>query len=67
MTDSVCLAAYTISHGELEWADFLRGLAGAGTPYSLGREALETIEWIYRFYRAAAEKRSVRREESLNM
>ncbi len=52
---------------ELEWADFLRGLAGAGTPYSLGREALETIEWIYRLYRAAAEKRSVRRKESLNM
>ena len=52
---------------ELEWADFLRGLAGAGTSYSLGREALETIEWIYRLYRAAAEKRSVRRKESLNM
>ena len=44
---------------------FLRGLAGAGTPHSLGREALETIEWIYRLYRAAAEGRSVRREESL--
>ncbi len=52
---------------ELEWADFLRGLAGTGTPYSLGREALETIEWIYRFYRAAAEKRSVRREEPLTI
>ena len=52
---------------ELEWADFLRGLVGAGTPYSLGREALETIEWIYRLYRAAAEGRAVRREESLTM
>ena len=52
---------------ELEWADFLRGLASAGTPYSLGREALETIEWIYRLYRAAAERRFVRREEPLNM
>ena len=52
---------------ELEWADFLRGLAGEGTPHSLGREALETIEWIYRFYRAAAEGRSVRREESLTI
>lgn len=50
---------------ELEWADFLRGIAGASTPYSLGREALETIEWIYRLYRAAAEGRAVRREESL--
>ena len=52
---------------ELEWADFLRGLAGAGTPYSLGWEALETIEWIYRLYRAAAERRAVRREESLTI
>ena len=52
---------------ELEWADFLRGLAGAGTPCSLGSEALETIEWMYRFYRAAAEKRSVRREEFITI
>ena len=52
---------------ELEWVDFLRGLAGAGTPYSLGREALETIEWIYRLYRAAAEGRAVRREETLTI
>lgn len=52
---------------ELEWADFLRGLAGAGTPYSLGWEALETIEWIYRLYRAAAERRAVRQEESLTI
>lgn len=52
---------------ELEWADFLRGLASAGTPYSLGWEALETIEWIYRLYRAAAERRAVRREESLTI
>ncbi len=52
---------------ELEWADFLRGVAGAGTPQALGREALGTIEWIYRLYRAAAEGRSVRREESLTM
>ena len=52
---------------ELEWADFLRGLASAGTPHSLGREALETLEWIYRLYRAAAEGRSVRREEPLSV
>lgn len=52
---------------ELEWADFLRGLAGTGTPHSLGREALATLEWIYRLYRAAAEGRSVRREEPLTV
>ena len=52
---------------ELEWADFLRGLAGAGVPHSLGREALETLEWIYRLYRAATEGHSVRREEPLTV
>ena len=52
---------------ELEWADFLRGLAGTGTPHSLGREALETLEWIYRLYRAATEGCSVRREEPLTV
>ena len=51
---------------ELEWADFLRGIAGEGTPHSLGPEALGTIEWIYRLYRAAHERRTVRREESLS-
>ena len=48
----------------LEWADFLRGITGAGTPYSAGAEALGTLEWIYRLYRASAEARAVREEEA---
>lgn len=49
---------------QLEWADFLRGIAGSGAPYSSGAEALQTLEWIYRLYRASAEGRAVRREEA---
>ncbi len=48
---------------ELEWADFLRGIEGLATPYSAGAEALATLEWIYRLYRASAEGRPVRKEE----
>ena len=49
---------------ELEWADFLRGVIGTGAPYSVGREALGTLEWIFRLYRASDEGRAVRREEA---
>ena len=52
---------------ELEWADFLRGIAGEGAPNSAGREALATLEWIYRLYRASAEGRAIRREEAPNV
>jgi len=48
---------------ELEWVDFLRGIEGLATPYSAGAEALATLEWIYRLYRASAEGRPVRKEE----
>ena len=49
---------------ELEWADFLQGISGEGVPLSSGGEALETLEWIYRLYRASAEGRAVRRDEA---
>ena len=49
---------------ELEWVDFLRGGAGDAAPHSAGAEALSTLEWIYRLYRAAAEGRAVRWEEA---
>lgn len=49
---------------ELEWGDLLRGIAGGAAPNSAGAEALGTLEWIYRLYRAAAEGRAVRREEA---
>ena len=49
---------------ELEWGDLLRGIAGGAAPSSAGAEALGTLEWIYRLYRAAAEGRAVRREEA---
>ncbi|MFT5086779.1 MAG: putative dehydrogenase [Candidatus Latescibacterota bacterium] len=49
---------------ELEWADFLRGVAGKGVPLSSGAEALATLEWIYRLYRASKEKRTIGVEEA---
>ncbi len=44
----------------LEWADFLGGIDGSRTPYSLGAEALETLEWVYRLYRASQTRSAVR-------
>ena len=49
---------------ELEWVDFLQGISGEGVPLSSGGEALETLEWIYRLYRASAEGRAVKRDEA---
>jgi len=49
---------------QLEWADFLRGVAGEGVPLSSGVEALATLEWIYRLYRASNEKRAIGAEEA---
>ena len=49
---------------DLEWADFVRAIQTGRPPLAEGREALKTLEWIYRLYRAAGEGRSVRGEES---
>ena len=48
---------------EWEWEDFLQALEGGGQPLASGTEALATMEWIYRLYRAAAENRTVAVEE----
>jgi predicted dehydrogenase len=49
---------------DLEWEDFIRALETGRPPLAEGREALRTIEWIFRLYRAAGEGRSVGFEES---
>jgi len=43
----------------LEWEDFVGALESGGQPLASGAEALQTMEWIYRLYRAAAENRVV--------
>lgn len=47
----------------LEWEDFLGALRSGRQPLASGREGLATLEWIYRLYRAAGEKRLVGVEE----
>jgi predicted dehydrogenase len=44
---------------ELEWRDFLEAIASGRTPQASGAEALRTIEWVFRLYRAAGEGRVV--------
>lgn len=48
---------------ELEWQDFVQALEKGGIPQASGAEALKTLEWIYRLYRAAAENRVVFADE----
>ncbi len=43
----------------LEWDDFVRAVKTGSPPLAEGREALRTLEWIFRLYRAAREGRSV--------
>lgn len=43
----------------LEWADFVAAVANNRPPLAEGREALATLEWIFRLYRAAREGRQV--------
>jgi predicted dehydrogenase len=47
----------------LEWQDFVQALTSGRQPPASGAEALRTMEWIYRFYRAAAERRVVSAED----
>ncbi|MBM3280555.1 MAG: Gfo/Idh/MocA family oxidoreductase [Candidatus Handelsmanbacteria bacterium] len=44
---------------DLEWADFVAAMATGRPPQAEGREAVRTLEWIFRLYRAAREGRSV--------
>lgn len=46
----------------LEWDDFLRGVDGSGTPYALGAEALQTLEWVYRLYEASERRHAIGRD-----
>ena len=48
----------------LEWDDLLRTIEGEGDPLAGGHQALRTIEWIHRFYRAARERRWVSASEA---
>jgi predicted dehydrogenase len=50
----------------LEWEDFLQALERGSRPLSTGIEALATLEWIHRLYRAAAENRVVFADEEIN-
>ncbi|MCC7265619.1 MAG: Gfo/Idh/MocA family oxidoreductase [Candidatus Latescibacteria bacterium] len=43
----------------LEWEDFIGAVKTGRPPLAEGREALQTLEWIYRLYRAAREGRSI--------
>ena len=43
----------------LEWEDFIRAIQTGHAPLAEGRQALKTMEWIYRLYLAAREGRSV--------
>ena len=43
----------------LEWDDLLRTIEGEGDLLAGARQALRTIEWIHRLYRAARERRWV--------
>lgn len=47
-----------------EWEDFIRAVQTGRPPLAEGREALRTLEWIYRLYRAAGEGRSVGGDEA---
>jgi predicted dehydrogenase len=48
----------------LEWEDLLRTIEGDGDPLAGGHQALHTIEWIHRLYRAARERRWVYASEA---
>ena len=50
----------------LEWEDFLGAIATGRPPLASGREALATMEWVYRLYKGAAEGRTVFRSEAAN-
>jgi predicted dehydrogenase len=50
----------------LEWEDFVSAVENHGIPHSSGREALRTMEWIYRLYRAAEQRRVVAQWEDVN-
>ncbi len=49
---------------ELEWADMLEAMATGGAPLADGWQAVRTLEWVGRLYRAAAEDRVVTRSEA---
>jgi predicted dehydrogenase len=49
---------------ELEWADMLQAIATGDAPLADGWEAVRTLEWVGRLYRAAAEGRVVTRSEA---
>lgn len=49
---------------DLEWEDFVQAVKTGRPPLAEGREALKTLEWIFRLYRAAAEGRNVAAEET---
>ena len=49
----------------LEWADFLDKLEGKPTSGAGGSDALRTIRWIFRLYRAASEGRPVSAAEAV--
>ena len=48
----------------LEWDDLLRTIEGDGDPLAGAHQALKTIEWIHRLYRAARERRWVGASEA---
>ncbi|MFA6111344.1 MAG: Gfo/Idh/MocA family oxidoreductase [Candidatus Latescibacterota bacterium] len=48
---------------ESEWEDMIRAVETGGRPLASGEEAVLTLEWIGRLYRAASEGRVIRRDE----
>jgi len=44
---------------DLEWEDFLRAVDTGVPPQASGREALRTMEWVYRLYQAARSGRAM--------
>lgn len=51
---------------DLEWADFLGAVETGQAPLAAGREALATMEWVYRLYKGAAEGRTVFANEGVD-
>ena len=47
----------------MEWGDFLGAIETGQVPLATGREALATMEWVYRLYKGAAEGRTVFADE----